>query len=108
MLQVSLQLCEVDSAVDRAIGKEESSFHFVVVDDEPKNSIRVVAFEDVVLRIVLPVQRSHRNLFAIHDLAAGAGKPVRSCRGLRETIDVCFVVASAVLEEAFRISSPCA
>ena len=79
LLRLSLHLCEMDTAVDNTIGQEdESPIDFVVIDGEPKTSAWVVVFQDVSFFIVLPVQRPHRDFFAIHYFAAGAGKPTWS------------------------------
>jgi hypothetical protein len=45
----SLHLSEMDPTVYRLIRQEECTFDFAVIDNEPKNSARVVAFKNVAL-----------------------------------------------------------
>src|SRR5579872_2137944 len=64
-LRRSLRFCEMNAAVGSAVRQEEGALHLVGADNEAKRTIRGTAFEGVALWIVLPLQRSHRDLFAV-------------------------------------------
>jgi hypothetical protein len=78
----------MDATIDSFVSERETAINPVAVDNKLKCRVGAFAPQRMARSVVGPVQSTHRNLFAVYNLAASAGKPIRPRRNFGESVHV--------------------